>query len=104
MAVMKKIFDITVTDRQYSELMRLLNRKRKDQFWERLSDITEIDPKWLRTHMEFCSTRATRAKAGDDPVWIWSDAAYGIQGMILFHGPVPNKDSGQFQERDVSLG
>jgi hypothetical protein len=86
----RKIFKLTMTEGQKNYL--LAEERGTNEWWERLADITEISPAWLRENINgipigYFGRRALKDALKQNALAFDDDALF----VVL---PVPQKDSG----------
>jgi hypothetical protein len=86
----RRIFKVTMTDGQKSYLME--RSQEEDEWWERLADITEISPAWLRETMGGLPVGVFRRS--DFSEAIRKKALCVSDDVICIICPVPQNDSG----------
>lgn len=88
----KQVVAIMMTKGQFTSLEAFLQWNECDEWWERLADITEVSPVWLREHLaslptEGCSVE--RFKSGDPKTL--------SQPRLLLVYPVSQEKSGEIK-------
>lgn len=86
----RKIFKVTMTEGQKNYLTA--GQRGTDEWWERLADITEISPAWLRANMDEISIGYFGRQEFKDA--LKHRALAFDRDTLVVIVPVPQKDSG----------